>query len=147
MKSGADYGWVVFIGIAVLIAFLWKPLSGVFGNVSNKLTNKEGYERGKAVFYDATRWEAGKYRSCAMCHASDFKFETGKTTDMQDYKEGMTPVVLKNMKAKYYTSIGSDDEMLAAINKCMSMPSRIGTGTFSLQAPWMQDLLEYVKGQ
>lgn len=147
MKSGADYGWIVFLAIAVLIVFLWKPLGGFFGGVKGKITNQAGYDRGKAVFYDANRWIPGKYRSCAMCHTTDFKWESGKTTDMHDYKEGMQPVILKDMKSKYYTAIGADDEMLAAINKCMSMQTRIGTGTFSLQAPWMQDLLEYVKRQ
>jgi hypothetical protein len=118
----------------------------MLSGVKDKVTNKEGYERGKAVFYDTGRWVEGKYRSCAMCHDPAFKFEAGKTTDMPDYHPDQV-YPLKNMRAKYYTTMGSDDEMLAAINKCMSMQTRIGTGTFSLQAPWMQDLLEYIKRQ
>lgn len=146
MKSGQDYGWIVFLVIGVLIVILWKPMAGLFGKVGDKVSNKEGYDRGAAVFADGKRWIEGKNRSCAMCHDPAFKFAPGETTDMPDYHEGqITP--LKGMRAKYYTSIGSDDDMLAAINKCMSMQTRIGTGTFSLQAQWMQDLLEYVKRQ
>lgn len=146
MKANVDYGWAVFLGIAVLIAVLWKPGSAFFHNVSGKLHGNDQYERGKAVFYDTTRWGEKDYKACAMCHASDFQFDPSKQVEMQDFVKGqITP--LKGMKQKYYTVMGDDQQMLKAINRCMGMPTRMSQGEYALQAPWMQDLLFYVKQQ
>lgn len=146
MKPNVDYGWAVFLGIAVLIVVLWKPGSALFGKLRGAVTDEDAYERGKAVFYDSTRWGEDHYVACAMCHASDFAFEAGKKVPMQDFVQGQV-TVLDGMKRKYYTVMGDDTAMLKAINKCMGMPSRMAQGEYSLQAPWMQDLIIYVKRQ
>jgi hypothetical protein len=146
MKSNVDYGWAVFLGIAVLAAVLWKPMSAGIGNLRGKMTNKEGYDRGQAIFYDSTRWGPDNYVACAMCHITDFQFDAGKEVTMQDFVKGEFHV-LEGMQQKYYTGMGDDTEMVKAINKCLSMPSRMNQGGHSIQAPWMQDLLTYVKRQ
>ncbi len=49
MKS-IDYSWVIGLVVLVALVFLWKPILGVFRSVSDKATNKDAYERGKAAY-------------------------------------------------------------------------------------------------
>lgn len=148
MRSNADYGWILAVVFVIIMIFAWKPMMGMFSNMSDKASNKEGYERGRVVFYDTTRWTGPEgYKSCAMCHAADFKPEPGRKIEMMAYKEG-EPIILKGISGKYGTSIlGTGDELYQQCIRCLTQGDRMGMGRVSAKAVYMQDLLEYVKKQ
>jgi hypothetical protein len=142
-----DYGWMVMLGIVVVIAIFWKAIFGFFGGVNDKMNNKDKLEAGKKVFYDTGRWGEGTYKSCAMCHAADFVPDPSKKIEMTEYKPG-APIILKDIKRKYPAgNMGTDEEILEQINKCVASPLRLGSATFSRQLPWMDDLIFYVSRQ
>jgi len=143
-----DYGWFVLIGIVLVVILFWKPISTLFSGVTEKVTNQESYEAGKAVFYSTTQWAGEEsYQSCAMCHAPDFVPEEGKQIKMADYKPG-EPHVLKNISKKYPSSmlsIGSD--LYEQVMVCVTRPTRLSCGRVSHKAQFMQDLMVYVSRQ
>ncbi len=142
-----DYFWIIAVVFVIILIFAWKPLMGVFGNVSSKVNNDEKYEAGKAVFYDTTRWGDDKYVSCAMCHAPDFVPEPGKEITMVEYVPGK-PVVLKGIQKKYGGGVmDTGDELYDQVCKCMGNGDRMAVGTLSRKAPFMDDLLFYVSKQ
>jgi len=148
MKGSVDYLWIILVVIGVILIFAWKPLMGMFTGVSDKMTNKESYERGREVFYDTEFWAGeGSYKSCAMCHAADFVPEEGKEIDMPEYKPG-EPWILKDIANKYGSNLLSgDDELFNRMMQCLSSPGKMGMGRPSRNAPYMEDLIEYVKRQ
>lgn len=143
-----DYGWIIAVIAVVLIAVCWKPIMGMFHAAEDKVNNKPKYEAGKKVFYNPEQWlGAGSYKSCAMCHAADFKAEGGKKIEMKDYHEGK-PIILKDVREHLAgNNLGTDDEIIDQINRCLTMVDRIGCGGFSRNAPFMDDLIFYVKAQ
>jgi len=148
MKGSIDYWWVVLIVIAVLLIFTWKPLMGLFGGVSDKLSNKEGYERGKEVFYDTELW-GGKdsYKSCAMCHAPDFVPDPNKKIEMMNYREG-EPYLLEDLARKHGGGImDTGDDLYKQVMRCLMGPDRMQLGRVSMQSQFMQDLLVYLNQQ
>lgn len=148
MKGSVDYLWVVLLIFAVILIFTWKPIMGLFTGVSNKMTNQEGFEHGKEIFYSADHWGGpGSNKSCAMCHAKDFKPDPANPPDMQDYKEGQ-PLVLKGMSKKYGGGVmDTGDELYNRVMQCLTQPSKMGLGRVSRNAPYMDDLLLYVGRQ
>ncbi|MCC7478925.1 hypothetical protein IT575_10765 [bacterium] len=140
-----DYGWVIALVIIVLLVIFWKPIMGLFGAAKDTAVNKPKLDAGKAVFDDPKRWMGeNSYRSCAMCHDPAFTPEDGKKVDMQEYVEGK-PVILKDIKQKLAgNNLGTDDAIVDQINRCITMPTRIGSGGFSRNAPFMDDLIFYV---
>ncbi|MCH7472766.1 hypothetical protein IIA79_07440 [bacterium] len=143
-----DYSWIIILGIVVVIAIFWKPIMGLFGTVSDKVTNKEQYERGKAVFYNAERWGGeGSYKSCAMCHATDFVADAEIKIDMLEYKADEV-WVLEKIGDKYSSGmLSADEELYHQIALCIAMPSRLAAGRPSRNASFVQDLIEYVRRQ
>jgi hypothetical protein len=143
-----DYSWVIGIVVIVVLAFMWKPIMGLYHNISNKATNKDQYERGKIVFYDTTRWGGpDSYKSCAMCHAADFTPDPNKQITMLKYKPGQ-PKILKNLQNRFGSNVlGTGDELYEAINDCVVDQEKLAGGRVSIQAPFMQDLLVYVSKQ
>ncbi len=145
MKAPIDYGWVIGIVVVVALVVFWKPIFGTFSGVKNQMTNKEGVDRGRAIFYDAERWQGeGSYRSCAMCHDPNFKPDPTKKIDMVDYKQNGI-VSLKGTSKKYGNILSGDDEIVEHIETCLSLQSRIAGGRVSTSAPFFKDLLAYVK--
>jgi hypothetical protein len=144
----ADYVWIPFVAIIILVVVFWRQISGFFGGLSDSATNKEQYDKGKAVFYDNDRWLGeGSYKSCAMCHTSDWQVEPGKKVEMVDYKEG-DPVILEDIATKYSAGmLGTTDQLYEQVMRCLSDPNRIYGGKVSVNAPYLQDLLEYVRKQ
>lgn len=148
MKSNVDYVWIILVIIVVILVFSWRPIVGMFTNVSDSMTNKAGYEAGREAFYDPDRWGGpGSNRSCAMCHAPDFVEDPATPVKMIDYKAGQ-PYILKNMKKKYGGGVmDTGDELYEQVMRCVTSPSKIGLGRVSRNAPFMDDLLTYVKRQ
>src|SRR5688572_28938224 len=110
-----DYGWPIMIGIVIVLAIFWKPITGAFANITGGTARKEQIARGKVIFYDTERWEGkGSYKSCAMCHAADFKPEEGKKITMPDYKPG-EPYLLEGMRRKYSGALTGDDKLFQEI--------------------------------
>ena len=143
----ADYFWIIAVVFIVILAFAWKPLMGVFGNVSSKVNNDEKYEAGKAVFYDTTRWGDDKYVSCAMCHTADFEPEPGKEVKMLAYDPD-NPIILKDIRKKFSGGVmATGDELYNQINTCLGNGDRMAVGTFSRKAKFMDDLMFYVSKQ
>ncbi len=147
MKS-IDYSWVIGLVALVALFLLWKPLVGVYKSVSDKATNKDGYERGKLVFYDTTRWAGeGSYKSCAMCHAKDFVPDPDKKIEMVKYKAG-EPYILKKLSSKYSGgAMDAGDELYEAVMGCLTAPDKLGCGRVSSGAPIMRDLMLYLSKQ
>jgi hypothetical protein len=143
-----DYGWIVVGVIVIAVIVLWKPITGFISGVSSEVTNKEGYERGKAVFYDTVMWGGeDSYKSCAMCHATDFVPDPDKKIEMQDYVAGK-PHILKDIGGKYRAGmLSSTDELFEQVMTCLTLPTRMACGRVSINAPYMPDLLEYVRRQ
>ena len=144
----ADYAWIPIGLILIVVVIFWKQISGLFTGVSDSATNKEQYDKGKAVFYDNDRWLGeGSYASCAMCHAEDWVREDGKTVKMADYKEG-DPLILDGIATKFSAGmLGTTDQLYEQVMRCLSDPNRIYGGKVSVNAPYLQDLLEYVRKQ
>ncbi len=140
-----DYGWVIALGIIVLLVVFHKPILGLFGAAKSSAVNQPKLDAGRAVFDDPERWMgSGSYKSCAMCHDPNFKAADGKKVDMKEYVEGK-PVILKDIKRKLAgNNLGTDDAIVDQINRCLTMPTRIGCGGFSRNAPFMDDLIFYV---
>jgi len=148
MKPRADYLWVILVIIGVILVFTWRPLMSLFTGVSDTMTNKAGYDHGKEVFYDAELWGGpGSNKSCAMCHAPDFKPDPENPPDMKDYVEGK-PYILKGIAKKYGGGImDTGDELFERVMMCLSNGNKMGLGRVSRKAPYMDDLLEYVRKQ
>jgi len=148
MKPRADYLWVILLLIAVVLVFAWRPLMGLITGVSDTMTNKAGYDHGQEIFYDADLWGGpGSNKSCAMCHAADFKPDPSNPPNMDDYVEGK-PYILKNIAAKYGGGImGTGDELYERVMQCLTQGSKMQLGRVSRNAPYMNDLLEYVRKQ
>ena len=148
MKPRSDYLWVVLLIIAVILVFTWRPIMGMFTGVSDSMTNKAGYDRGQEIFYNAERWGGpGANKSCAMCHAADFTPDPANPPDMQEYKPG-EPLILKGVNKKYGGGVmDTGDELYERIMQCLTQPSKMAMGRISRNAPYMDDLLEYVKKQ
>lgn len=148
MKPRADYLWIILVIIAVILVFAWKPLMGMFGGMSDKMTNQEGYEHGKEIFYNADLWGGpGSNKSCAMCHAADFVPDPANPPDMQEYKEGQ-PRILKGISDRYGGGVmDTGDELYERVMQCLTQPSKMGMGRVSRNAAYMDDLLLYVKRQ
>ena len=140
-----DYGWVMVIVVVLLIVVFIKPIIGGIHAAVDKATNRSGYERGKAVFYDAERWAGkGSYRSCAMCHTPDFTPEAGKHVEMNRYVPGK-PVILKDIAANYHLGvIETSDDLFNQVISCLTAPDKIGCGQVSRNAKGMDDLLFYL---
>jgi hypothetical protein len=147
MKS-IDYSWVIGIVILVALIILWKPIMHGFTGLANKATNKEGYERGKTVFYDTGRWGGeGSYMSCAMCHAADFVPDAGKTITMTKYKAG-EPYILKNLAKKYAGgAMGDEDALFEAAMDCLTAPDKMSCGRVTASTGYMRDLIVYLNKQ
>jgi hypothetical protein len=143
-----DYVWVILLIIGVILLFTWRPILGLFTGVSDTMTNKAGYDRGKEVFYDAELWGGpGSNKSCAMCHAEDFVPDPANPPQMADYKEG-EPWSLKGVGKKYGGGImDTGDDLYKRIMQCLTQPSKMGMGRVSRNAPYMDDLLDYVSKQ
>lgn len=148
MKPRADYLWIVLLIFAVVLFFTWRPLLGLITGVSDTVTNKAGYERGKEIFYDPDHWAGpGSNKSCAMCHAQDFTPDPDNPPTMKDYKEG-EPWILNDISKKYDAGIMSTgDELYERVMQCLSQGSKMQLGRVSRKAPYMDDLLEYVRKQ
>jgi hypothetical protein len=144
MKS-IDYGWVIALVAIVILVVMWKPLTGAIGGFRDKASNKEGEERGKAIYYNAEYWLGpGSYKSCAMCHAPDFVPDPAKKVDMVDYVPGK-PQPLVAVKDRYDSgTLNTGDELYEQINKCITLPSRIGGGKVSSEHGPLKDLMLYV---
>jgi hypothetical protein len=143
-----DNAWIIVIVILVALVLLWKPIMLAFRATADKMTNKEQYERGKAVFYDMTRWAGpDSYCGCAACHAPDFKPEEGKEIKMVRYKPGQ-PVILKHLSQKYGGGImGGGEDLYEQVVTCLSAPDKMACGRVSIEASFMQDLLVYLNKQ
>ena len=111
-------------------------------------TNQEQYDRGKEVFYDDVIWAGeGTHKSCATCHAADYKPPEGAVIEMEEYRPG-DPYVLENISKKYGTNmLSSDDALYEQIIRCLTSPARMRCGRVSRNAKHMQDLLVYVRRQ
>lgn len=147
MKS-VDYWWVVVLIIVVVLFFTWRPLMGLFTGVSGQLTNQEGVERGRDVFYDTEMWGGkGSYKSCAMCHAADFSRDSAKSIDMGTYREG-EPYLLKDVASKYGAGmLDTGDDLYEQVMRCLTGPDRMALGRVSMQSQYLQDLMLYLKTQ
>ena len=147
MKS-VDYWWVVVLIIVVVLFFAWRPLMGLFTGMSGQLTNQDGYERGKEVFYDTELWGGkGSYKSCAMCHAADFNRDSAKRIEMSSYREG-EPYPLKGISSKYSGGVlDTGGQLYNQVMRCLTGPDRMALGRVSLQSKYMQDLMLYLKRQ
>ena len=143
-----DYIWIVLAVVAVIAIIAWVPVSRWLGDVRYQATNQEQYDRGEKVFYDGDIWAgAGTNRSCAACHAPDFKAPEGATIEMQEYVAG-EPHILKNVSKKYGNNLlSSDDALYEQVLKCLTNPARMSCGKVSRNAKHMQDLLVYVRRQ
>jgi hypothetical protein len=137
-----DYGWIPMLGIVILLVVFWKPMAAKFSDITGGTQKKAVIAKGKEVFYDTERW--GEYKSCAMCHAADFKPDPGKKIDMADYKPGQ-PVSLAGAAKRNGGVLTGEDQLLAQINECIALPDRMGKGKISPNAPFMKDLVVYVK--
>ena len=148
MKSSVDYWWVLVIVIVVILVFSWKPLMRFYSDVSGKMSNKEAYERGREVFYDTDLWGGPEsYKSCAMCHAADFVPEADRQIDMRDYRPDQ-PYELRDLAKKYGGGmLGTGDKLFEQVMRCLTGPDRMQLGRVSMQAPFVQDLLEYLRKQ
>jgi len=148
MKSNVDYVWIPVLAIVVILIFAWKPITGFFGKVSDSATNQEGYEAGKKIFYSTTQWTGPDgYKSCAMCHAEDFVPEPGRKIDMEKYEEGKV-VPLKNIRKRYAAGmLDTGDKLYKQCMICLTQGDRMAMGRVSMNAPYMEDLLEYVRRQ
>ncbi|GEM_PF-1295321 len=148
MRSNVDYLWIILAVIVVILLFTWRPIVGMFTNVSDSVTDKEGYEAGREAFYNADLWGGpGSNRSCAMCHAPDFTEDPANPVEMDDYKPG-EPVVLTEIRKKYGGGVmDTGDELFERIMMCVSSPSKMGLGRVSRSAPFMDDLMTYVMRQ
>jgi hypothetical protein len=147
VRDGKDYGWVAVVAIVIAIAVFWKPISATWANISGGSARKEKVAAGKVIFYDTERWEGkGSYKSCAMCHAADFTPDPAKAgkIKMPDYRPG-NPYPLKGVRARYGGVMSGDDKLIEAINNCLGQPSRMYVGKVSAAAPFMADLVAYVK--
>lgn len=144
----ADYFWIIAVVAVVILVVFWKPLTGMISDTRSKMINKEQYETGKEIFFDTTRWGGeDSYKSCAMCHDPDFTPEPGKEIDMIDYKE-REPIVLEGIASKYGGGwLGTSDKLFVQINRCISLPTRLSAGSYSRNAPFMDDLMLYVRRQ
>jgi hypothetical protein len=143
-----DYSWAVIIVLLIIAAFLWKPISGVFNKSFNNSSGKQAYDRGKLVFYDTTRW-GGKdsYKSCAMCHAADFKPESGKEIQMTGYVAGK-PISLKGVGGRSRGGIlDNGDELYRRIAVCINAADRIRGSAPAPATGFMKDLIAYVEKQ
>jgi hypothetical protein len=82
-----------------------------------------------------------------MCHDPSFEPDPGKKIDMVDYKEGQQ-LKLENISKKYDAGVlNTSDELFKQINRCISQPTRLAAGGYSRNAPFMDDLMLYVKRQ
>jgi hypothetical protein len=79
-----------------------------------------------------------------MCHAADFTPAAGKKIDMPDYRAGK-PYSLHGAAADLGGILSGDDKVLEAINGCLGAPSRLNVGKVSSSAPFIPDLMAYVK--
>jgi hypothetical protein len=139
-----DYGWVWAVVIVVGLVVFWKPLMAGIQNVTGGSKRKELIAEGKTIFYDTTRWEGEKsYKSCAMCHAVDFKPDPNKKITMPDYKPGQ-PIDLSGVGKRYTNAMG-DEELFVQINNCLGFPSRMHVGKVSASAKFVLPLKTYVK--
>jgi len=142
----ADYGWVILVVVIVVGLLGWPVLRPMFNSTSDKLTNKDQYERGKAVFYDGSVFTMGRTdHSCAACHAADFKPVEGKPITMPDYREG-NPYPLQDLKTKYGNAmLSSDDRLYDAVYRCLVGPTRMITGGMGRDIQEMKDLEVYLR--
>ena len=83
-----------------------------------------------------------------MCHAADFKPDPDNPPDMEDYVEGQ-PYILKGIGKKYGGGgvMDTGDELYDRIMQCLSQGAKMGLGRVSRNAPYMDDLMEYVRKQ
>ena len=145
MKT-VDYGWVWVLGVVIILVVFWRPLLGGIQTITGGTKRKESIAAGKVIFYDTQRW-GGKasYMSCAMCHAPDFTPEAGKPPiKMPDYRPGK-PYELKGVAKRYGSVMTGDDALFEQINNCLGQPSRMNVGKVSAAAPFVKDLMMYVK--
>jgi hypothetical protein len=146
MKGSVDYAWVWAIVIVVGLVVFWKPLMKGIQDVTGGSKRKQMIAEGKVRFYDTEVWGGkGSYKSCAMCHASDFKPDPGKKIDMADYRPGK-PYSLKGSSSRLMTVMG-DDAVFNAINDCLGLPSRMNVGKVSSSSKFIPPLMAYVKSQ
>jgi hypothetical protein len=144
MKS-VDFAWIWALVIVIGLVVFWKPLMGGIQTMTGGSARKDSIARGKVIFYETERWAGkGSYMSCAMCHAADFVPEKGKTIKMPDYKAG-SPISLKGTAARHSNIMTGDDKLFEEINDCLGQPSRMNVGKVSAAAPFVKDLMAYVK--
>ena len=143
MSKPFDYSWIVFIVIIIAVIAAYKP---VMNAINQAQQPKEGsdYLVGEEIFYDPDVW-GPENRSCAMCHKEDYTLSPGYSkVEMEDFAY----VELKNIKKKFGIGvIGSPDELLSQVNRCLSSPERITGGTINFSHIKWQPLLAYLVKQ
>jgi hypothetical protein len=141
----ADYGWVILVVVVVVGLLAWPVLRPMFTAAGDQLSNKDQYDRGKAVFYDGASFPQGRTdHSCAACHAADYKPVETEQISMDEYREG-EPYPLSDLGPKYGSMLTSEDKLYDAVKRCLILPTRMKTGGMGRDVEKMEDLLAYVR--
>lgn len=142
----ADYGWIIFVIFAIILAASWTTITGGIKSYKNRNFDQAAYDRGAALFADDHAWTPLQSLSCAMCHSPDY-VHTEEAAKMDDYVKG-SPVLLKDLARKHKSDpLGTHDALFEQVMLCMTGPDRMGLGRASDKSAPMLDLMEYLRNQ
>lgn len=141
-RKSIDYGWVILIIVVIVAIFAYKPITGYLAKRSSESAGAVEFQKAKELFYDYQAWSHPN-RSCAMCHTKDYEVNPDQPDiDMPDFKY----VELEDVAKKYgYTLLGTPDNLLKQVNRCLHATGRIGYGTLTLNDEKMRLLLLYLR--
>ncbi len=142
----ADYGWIILILFAILLAVFWGQITGGISAYKNRDFDQAAYDRGEKIFADKHAWTPLEDKSCAMCHSVGYK-EEGEKITMSDYKAG-SPIILEKLAGKYKNDmLTNEDALYEQVMECMTHQNRMGLHRASLKSTEIQDLLAFLKAQ
>ncbi|MEZ5338800.1 MAG: c-type cytochrome [bacterium] len=140
----ADYGWIIFLVIGILVAVFWGQITGGVKNYKESGIDHEAVARGAELFKDPHAWTPLENKACAMCHSADYQPGPEKIT-MADYTAG-SPVELKNLAKKYKSDmLTNEDALYERAMICMTGPTRMGLRRANQKAQETKDLMAYLR--
>ncbi|MCB1218527.1 hypothetical protein KDL44_14170 [bacterium] len=140
----ADYGWIIFLVIGILIAVFWGQITGSVKNYKESGIDHEAVAHGAELFNDPHAWTPLENKACGMCHSADYKPGSEKIT-MKDYSAGNV-VELKGLAKKYKSDmLTNEDALYERAMVCMTHPDRMSLRRANQKAKETKDLLAYLR--
>lgn len=140
--SKTDPGWIYILVIAIIIAFIWKPvIAPQITKMRGAFQNDEQIARGQRYFDDTLRW-GNQGVSCATCHIEGHAPPEAAIGDKIDFQY----VPLNGVYKKYVTgALANDADLAGKVNTCITMQRRLNSPSLTTTNVVMQDIIAYLQ--